>query len=213
MEEKLQKIADDFLERIKKNLPAEKADKPFIVGIIGMIGSGKTAFCKELVAHLKGAVLVSSNDSRFLLKEKGKGMGWGDNVRESTFYVARKLIEDGYTIIFDGNHIEREKRINTQKIADELGVKFHLLRINVSRATAEKRIDEKHSKKHENRFGDYWPATDAEDAKVDLRKRVHLYPQVDQEDPKPEFFAEIDNEGTIEEFKQKAREVAEKLEG
>lgn len=209
MEEKLQKVADDFLNRVKGKLPAEKADKPFILGIIGMIGSGKTAFSKELVAHLKGAVLVSSNDSRLLLKEKG--MGWGENVRESTFYVARKLIEDGYTVVFDGNHIERQKRINTQKIADELGVKFYLLRINVSQATAEERLDKKYSQQHENKFGDYWPATDAEDAKVDLRKRIHLYPQVDQEDPKPEFFAEIENKGTIEEFKQKAKEIAQKL--
>ena len=176
-----------------------------------MIGSGKTAFCKELIDHLKGAVLVSSDDSRFLLKEKE--MEWGDNVRESTFYVARKLIEDGYIVIFDGNHIEKQKRINTQKIADELGVKFYLLRINVFRATVEERLDKKYSQQHENRLGDYWPAVDAEDAKRNLRKRVHLYPQMDQEDPKPEFFAEIDNEGTIEEFKQKAREVAEKLEG
>lgn len=210
MEKKLQKVADDFLERIRKNLPSEKSNKPFIFGIIGRIGSGKTAFCKELVNHLKGAVLVSSNDSRFLLKEKK--MGWGKNVRESTFYVARKLIEDGYTVIFDGNHIERQKRINTQKIADELGAKFYLLRINVSQTTAEKRLDKKYSQSHENRFGDFWPATDAEDAKVDLRKRAHLYPQVNQEDPKPEFFTETENEGTIEEFKQKAVEVAQKLE-
>jgi len=210
MEEKLQKVADDFLNRLKEKLPAEKADKPFILGIIGMIGSGKTVFAKELVNYLKGAVLVSSNDSRLLLKEKG--MGWGENVRQSTFYVARELIKNGYVVIFDGNHIEKQKRINTQEMADELSVKFYLLRINVSRATAEKRLDKKYSQSHENKFGDFWPATDAEDAKVDLQKRAHLYPQLDQEDPKPEFFAEIENESTIEEFKKKAIEIAKKLE-
>ena len=34
---------------------------------------------------------------------------------------------------------------------------------------------------------------------------------IDQEEPKPEFLVEIENEGTIEELKQKAIEVAQKI--
>ncbi|OGZ34481.1 MAG: hypothetical protein A2V60_01965 [Candidatus Portnoybacteria bacterium RIFCSPHIGHO2_01_FULL_39_19] len=57
MEEKLQKVAEDFLKMIQGKLPTEKADKPFIVGIVGMIGSGRTLLAKTLVDNLKGAVL------------------------------------------------------------------------------------------------------------------------------------------------------------
>jgi len=210
MEEKLQKVAEDFLKRIQEKLPAEKADKPSIVGIVGMIGSGKTTFCRELVKHLKGAVLVSSNSARYLLKQEG--MSWGDNVRESTFYVAKELIKEGYAVVFDGDHVDKQKRENTQRIVDELGIRFYLVRINILQQTAEKRIDAEDYNSHKQGFEDFWPDVDAEDAKNNLRVRISLYLEIDREEPKPEFFAEIENEGTIEEFKQKAIEVAKKIE-
>lgn len=210
MEEKLQKVADDFFERIKKNLPTEKADKPCIVGIVGMIGSGRTLLAKTLIGQLKSAVLVSGNSARYLLKQEG--MPWGDNVQEIIFYSTRWLIKEGYTAIYDGNQVDKNKRVKTQKLADELGVKYYLLRIITSQETAERFIEAKYSQPHENTFEDYWPGVDAEDMKENLRERNLVYRSIDEEDPKPEFFAEIENEETIEEFKQKATEIAQRIE-
>lgn len=208
MEEKLQKVAEDFLERVKEKLPTEKADKPFIVGIVGMIGSGKTTFCWELIKHIKGAVLVQSNGGRYLLKRAG--LGWGPTVRETTFYVARWCLGNGYTVVFDGDHVDKEKRENTQKLADELGVKFYLLHIKISLEAAEKRLDEKYAQPHEEDFWSYWLDTDAEDMKQNMRDRIPEHEKIAQE--KPEYFVELDSEGTVEDLKQKAAEIAEKLE-
>ncbi len=210
MEEKIQKVAEDFLERIKKNLPTDKADKPFIVGIVGMIGSGRTLLAKTLINYLKGAVLVSGNSARFLLKQEG--MPWGENVQKCIFHATRWLIKEGYIVIYDGSQVDKEKRIKTQELADELGVKYYLLRILTSQETAEKYLRKKYSQPHENTFEDFWPGTDAEDIVQNLKERNKVYNSIDQEEPKPEFFAEIENEGTIDEFKQKAIEVAKRLE-
>jgi predicted kinase len=207
MEEKLQKVADDFLKRVQEKLPAGKADKPFIVGIVGMIGSGKTTFCWELIKHLKGAVMVQSNGGRYLL-ERPK-FSWGPTVRETTFYVARWCLENGYTVVFDGDHVDEDKRENTQKLADELGVKFYLLHLKISPETAEKRLDEKYSQPHEENFWDYWLDTNAEDMKQNMRDRIPEHEKTEQE--KPKYFAEFENKGTKEGLKQKAVEIAKKI--
>lgn len=210
MEEKLQKVADDFLERVKGKLPSEKAGKPFIVGIVGMIGSGRTLLAKTLVDNLKGVVLICANSARYLLKEAG--MSWGENVYALMFYATEWLIQNGYSLVFDGNQVDKDRRTRTKELADKLGAEYYILKIITSEATAEKYLREKYTQTPKNTFEDFWPGTDAEDIVQNLKQRNKDYYAIDREDPKPEFFAEIENEGTIEEFKQKAIEVAEKLE-
>ncbi|HPJ80319.1 MAG TPA: hypothetical protein PLF70_01270, partial [Candidatus Portnoybacteria bacterium] len=66
MEQKVQQTAKEFLKRIQEKLPTEKADKPSIIGIVGMIGSGRTLLAKTLIENVKGAVLISANSARWL---------------------------------------------------------------------------------------------------------------------------------------------------
>ena len=209
MEEKLQKVAEDFLKRIQEKLPSEKADKPFIVGIVGMIGSGRTLLAKTLVENIKGAVLNCANSARYALKEAG--MSWGENVYAVLLNATEWLVKNGYIAVYDGNQVDKDRRASVKELADKLGVKYHLLKIITSEKTAEGYLREKYSQPLKNTFEDFWPGTDAEDIVQNLKDRNKDFFAIDQEDPKPEFFAEIENEGTIEEFKQKAVEVAEKL--
>lgn len=209
MEEELQKVAKDFLSRIKEKLPAEKADKPFIVGIVGMIGSGRTLLAKTLVENIKGAVLISANSARYLLKERG--LSWGENVYACIFFVVEWLVSNGYVAILDGNQVDKDRKLKLKELADKLGVKYYLLKIITTEATAEKYLREKYSQPPKNTFEDFWPGTDADDIVQNLKERNKDFYAIDREEPKLEFFAEIDNEGTIEEFKQKAIETAKKL--
>lgn len=209
MEEKLQKVVDDFLERIKGKLPAEKADKPFVIGIVGMIGSGRTLLAKTLVENLKGAVLNSANSARYVLKESK--MSWGPNVYAVLLNTTEWLLKNGYIAVYDGNQVDKDRREAIKELADKLGAKYYLFKIITSEATAEKYLRGKYTQTPKNTFEDYWPGTDADDIVQNLKQRNKDFFAIDQEDPKPEFFAEIENEGTIEEFKQKAREAAEKL--
>lgn len=209
MEGKLQKVADDFLNRIKGKLPVEKSNKPYIIGIVGMIGSGRTFLAQTLVDNLKGAVLVCANSARYLLKEAG--MSWGENVYACLFYTTEWLVQNGYSAVFDGNQVDKDRRTRNKDLADKSGAKYYLLKIVTSEATAEKYLREKYSQSSKDTFEDFWPGNDADDIVQNLKDRNKAFYAIDQEDPKPEFFAEIKNEGTIEEFKQKAVEIAQKL--
>jgi len=209
MEEKLQKVADDFLKRVQEKLPADKADKSFVVGIVGMIGSGRTFLARTLVENIKGAVLISANSARYLLKEQN--LPWGENVYVCIFFVIEWLIKNGYVVVLDGNQVDRDRRQRTKGLADKSGAKYYLLKIITSEATAEKYLREKYSQSPKDTFEDYWPGTDADDIVQNLKERNKDFYAIDQEDPKQKFFAEIENEGTVEEFKQKAIKIAKKL--
>ena len=209
MEQKLQQVAEDFLKRIQEKLPAEKADKPRVIGIVGMIGSGRTLLAKTLAENIKGAVLNCANSARWLLKEQG--MSWGENVYAVLLNTTEWLVKNGYVAVYDGNQVDKERRDAIKTLADKLGVKYYLLKIITSEATAEKYLREKYTQAPKNTFEDYWPGTDADDIVQNLKERNKDFYAIDQEQPKPEFFAEIENEGTVEEFKQKAVEIAQKL--
>jgi predicted kinase len=209
MEEKVQKVAEDFLKRVQEKLPAEKADKSFIVGIVGMIGSGRTLLAKTLVENIKGAVLISANSARYLLKEQE--LPWGENVYAVLLWAAEWLVKNGYIAVYDGNQVDKDRRARIKELTDKLGVKYYLLKIITSEATAERYLREKYSQAPKNTFEDFWPGTDADDIVQNLKERNKDFFAIDQEEPKPEFFAEIENDGTIDEFKQKAVEVANKL--
>lgn len=209
MEEKLQKIADDFLGRLKEKLPAEKADKSFIVGIVGMIGSGRTLLAKTLVKNIKGAVLNSANSARYVLKEAG--MSWGPNVYKVLLNSTEWLAKNGYVAVYDGNQVDKDRREAIKELADKLDAKYYLLKIATKEETAEKYLRAKYSQPPKNTFEDYWPGTDADDIVQNLKDRNKDFFAIDEEDPKPEFFVEIENEDTKEEFIQKAKEIAQKL--
>ena len=209
MDEKLQKVAEDFLERIQEKLPAEKADKPCIIGIVGMIGSGRTFLARTLVENIKGAVSNCANSARFVLREAG--LPWGKNVYAVLLNATEWLVKNGHVAVYDGNQVDKDRRESIKKLAAKLGVKYYLLKIVTSEATAEKYLREKYSQPPKNTFDDFWPGTDAEDIVQNLHERNKDFFAIDQEEPKPEFFAEIENEGTIEEFRQKAIEIAGKI--
>lgn len=210
MEKKLQQVADDFLKRVQEKLPAEKADKSLIIGIVGMIGSGRTLLAKTLVENIKGAILISANSVRWLLKEND--LDWGENVYAVLLNAAEWLVKNGYIAVYDGNQVDKDRREAIKGLAEDLGVKYYLLKIITKETTAEKYLREKYNEAPRNTFEDFWPGTDADDIVQNLKDRNKDFFAIDQEDPKPEFFAEIENEGTIEEFRQKAIEVANKIE-
>ncbi|HNU96916.1 MAG: AAA family ATPase [Candidatus Paceibacterota bacterium] len=209
MEQKVQQTAKEFLKRIQEKLPTEKADKPSIIGIVGMIGSGRTLLAKTLIENVKGAVLISANSARWLLKENN--LGWGENVYEILLYVAEWLVKNGYIVVYDGNQVDKNRREAIKELADKLSAKYHLLKIITSAATAEKYLREKYTETPHNTFEDYWPGTGVDDIVQNLHERNKDFFAIDQEIPKPEFFDEIENEGTIEEFKQKIVDLAEKI--
>lgn len=206
----MEKVSQDFLERIKKNLPGEKPNHLFILGLIGLIGSGKSTVAAMLNQNLPGAVLVKSNSARFLLKEAS--LPWGENVRKITFDAARWLLQNGYSVIFDGDHVEEEKRKNTQALADELSAKFYLIRIKPDKDLAFKRLEQMwadtESGTRQQDFENFNPVVRGKEQ--NLFDRVSLHENLDT-GKIPQLIGELDNSGDFGNLKKQVDEIIEKV--
>lgn len=198
---KLQQVSQDYLERIKQQLPDKKAPQPFVIGIIGLIGSGKTTVAKLLTKKLAGTALVKSDSARFLLKEAG--LEWGENVREVLFNTAQWLLRNDYSVIFDRDFIEEKKRKNTQKLVDELGAKFYIIRIKPNKDLSLKHLQKKwedlKSGKIKQNFSHFLAVMPGE--KQGLFDRVPFHEQLKSSDV-PQLIYEIDNSGSLKFLKK-----------
>jgi predicted kinase len=136
----IDELIESFIARL--TLPAIKADTPFIVGIIGNLGSGKSAVARMLTKEIAGSVVLSADSARYLLKEAD--MPWGDNVRVIVRGAAERLIADGYAVILDGSNAELKEREQTAEAADRLHVPVRYVRITVSAEVARERLKAKY---------------------------------------------------------------------
>jgi predicted kinase len=208
MDEKLQKIAEDFLTRISQKLPSTKPTRPFVVAMIGLPGSGRTTIAEMLTERLSGSVLLSSNSVRFLLKEAG--MSWGENVRQVLKYVGQKLLADGYGVIFDGNTADEEDRRNIQEITGSSDVKVSYVRINIDPEVAKAREREKYDNPSWiSSFEDFRVNT-TEKILANIDERAELHRQLKSSDI-PALVGEIDNNGGLDDLEKQVNELAEKI--
>jgi len=204
--EKLQELSQDFLSRLA--LPEAKADKPFIIATIGLVGSGRTTVAQKIVERLKGAVLVSSNSARYLLKQAN--LPWGENVRQILKAVTLELMNKGYGVVFDGNAADEEDRKNIQDIAEQTGASVSYIRINIDPEIAK----EREKKKYDDPA---WAST-FENSRVNTTEkmlknvddRAELHRNLKSSDL-PNLVAEIDNNGDLAELNRQVDEVIGKF--
>ncbi|MCC6934586.1 MAG: AAA family ATPase [Candidatus Yanofskybacteria bacterium] len=164
-------LVGKFLEHLK--LPAQKAERPFIVGIIGNIGSGKTTVAKCLSSEFPGSVVVQTNSARYILKEAG--LGWGDLTRELADKVARHLVEQGYAIILDGGTAEAPVREQLARVAAAAGVPLMFVRVRCETETCilrTKRAYEDHT--WQSSF-DHFRVGTAEQMVANVRERAKIH--------------------------------------
>jgi predicted kinase len=135
---------DELIKEFRSRLvlPARKAAKPFLLGIIGNLSSGKSTLARMLATKLPGSVVITADSARFLLKEQN--MPWGDNVRTIVRGVAEGLLKDGYAIILDGSSAELKEREQTAELVSRLSVPVLYIRIKTSYETSRERLKAKY---------------------------------------------------------------------
>lgn len=121
--EKESKAQRDYFLKIDVVIK-RKTKKSLIIGIVGLIGSGKSTIAKEM-ASLIGATVVSGDDIRVCLrKEKEKY----DNARLIVENVTIEIINKGGNVVIDSDFIDRKKRVSLKEKAKKIGAKVVFIR-------------------------------------------------------------------------------------
>lgn len=163
-----------FLAALVKLAPPE--EKPGLVLVGGLPGSGKSRLSKELVKKA-GYVRISSDEMRKRLAgipptRKGPARIYGSGWSDATYSACLRLAEDhlchGRKVLVDATFAGLKRRKRFLELARQLGVPFKLLLCQASEATIKKRI--KMPERHASDAGweiyrlikSQWQANDAE---------------------------------------------------
>lgn len=205
-QEKLDELSQQFIAKL--GLPEQKPARPFVVAIIGLVGSGRTTAAKQIAANIPGAVLVQANSVRFLLKQIA--LPWGQNVREILKQVGQNLLKQGYGVIFDGNAADEADRKNIAEIVTETGAKSFYIGIMIDPEIAKQREQAKYSDSSWiSSFEDFRVNTPEKMLK-NIDDRAELHRNLKSENI-PNLIAEIDNNEPLDNLQSQVKQVVKKL--
>lgn len=102
-----------------------KTKKPLIVGMVGLVASGKSSVAKELAAKL-GATIVSGDMIRLFLRKQNAPYQHVDVIGEQ---IARQLIQQGANSIIDSDFIAKKHRDRFNKATKAIGARMALVHV------------------------------------------------------------------------------------
>ena len=113
---------DAFIAKIGIKKP--KTDKPIIVAIIGLVGSGKSSVAHDLAEHI-GATVIAGDDIRIELHKQSAGYEQAYAIAEN---VAIEVAKQGGNIILDSDFVDAKKRASVREKAHAAGIRLIFIR-------------------------------------------------------------------------------------
>ena len=129
-----------------------KAERPRLIAVAGLSGSGKSSVARALAPHLggfPGAVILQSDRERKRLfridpYERLPDHAYGKEITNTVYRLLRRkaamALAAGRSVIVDAVHAKPEERLAIAKVAERAGVAFTGLWLDVPIATMEQRV-------------------------------------------------------------------------
>jgi len=113
---------DTFLSEL--DVEERKTEKPVIVAMIGLVGSGKSSVARELAPHI-GAMVIEADAIRVELRKLGESLDRTRTIAES---VALEVVRRGGNVIIDLDFADAVKRASLREKARKAGVRVVFIR-------------------------------------------------------------------------------------
>lgn len=189
----MEQLVQEFISHL--TLPGQKAGKPFVLGIIGNLGSGKSTVARAIVNLMPGLVYVQGDSARWLLKQHD--MSWGENVKRLVEGVAQQLIGQGYAVVTEAFTADRQHRERMAVWAKEVGVPLMFVRVVVDVDTCRQRLKAKYDDHSWPSTFDHFRVSDStEKMLVNLDERAKVHALLENQHPEG-LVRGIDNNGTL----------------
>ncbi|MBU4481944.1 AAA family ATPase [Patescibacteria group bacterium] len=100
-EKQVQKI---YLSKLQ--IAKRKTEKPIIVAMVGLVGSGKTSVARK-IAEMIGGTIIVADDIRIHLRKLGEKF---EKTRAISENIALEIIKQGGNLVLDSDFIDDKKR-------------------------------------------------------------------------------------------------------
>ena len=101
-----------------------KTEKPVIVAVIGLVGSGKSSVAQELAKHI-GATIIEGDAIRIELRRQGERYEKARVIAEN---AAIEVVKQGGNAILDSDFVDKKKRAIVRDKARKAGVRLVFVR-------------------------------------------------------------------------------------
>ena len=122
--------------------------KLYVIGLIGLAGSGKSTIAKTIAKEL-GTKIVESNAIRIALREEGKTYV---DVRGIVSSQTGDFLSKGHSVVVDADHIDASKRTKLHALAKKYGAELHYVRVVCDMDTAIGRMAKENYEKGTHAF-------------------------------------------------------------
>ena len=119
---KEQAAQDVFMAKL--DIKKRKTDKPVVVAVIGLVGSGKSSVAQELAKHI-GATVIGGDDIRIELRKQSERYEKSRAIAEN---VATEVVKQGGNVILDSDFVDEKKRASVREKARKAGVRLVFVR-------------------------------------------------------------------------------------
>lgn len=119
------------VERLTESLgqlPDPMAESTFIV-VSGLPGTGKSYFCNKLTERLPFTILESDALRKALFPSPNYSSQESSRLFRACHLLIRRLLERGIPLVLDATNLSERNREHLYSIADRLGVKLILVRV------------------------------------------------------------------------------------
>lgn len=131
-----------------------KTEKPVLIALIGLVGSGKSVVAKKLAGRI-GGTIVEGDAIRVELRRQEERYEHARLIAEN---VAFKLLKNGRNVILDSDFVDKHKRASILEKAQKAGVRLIFIRTYCDLEVAEGRII---TASYENAVDDFFGGADS----------------------------------------------------
>ena len=107
----------------------EPVVKPTFIVVSGLPGTGKTYFCSKLAERLPFVIVESDALRKTLFPSPSYSPEESTRLFEALHYLIEQLLKRGIPLILDATNLSEQHREQLYNIADRLGVKLVLVRV------------------------------------------------------------------------------------
>lgn len=127
-------------------LPDRTFQRPVLILISGLPGSGKSYFSRILARRVTAAIVATDFVRCTLYQKPRYSPGESYFVYQVSHLLIRRLLDQGYRVIFDATNLLESKREELYRIADDTGAQLVIVRVVAPDEVIRRRLQQRQVK-------------------------------------------------------------------